>query len=92
MSIVNYIPKGRKNAITREELCEKTGFSDRKVRELIFQARREHVILNLQDGNGYFLPDEEDRELVKKFLEQETSRLKSIGWALKSARRFLENG
>ena len=92
MNIIEYIPCGYENAITRENLCCITGLTDRKVRELIFQARRETPIINLQDGKGYFIPLEEDKKYVEKFVEQETARLKSIGWALKSARGFLKNG
>jgi hypothetical protein len=45
--------------------------------------------LNLQDGSGYYIPDmedETDKAELKKFVKQEESRLKSIGWALKAAR------
>lgn len=52
--ICDYIPKGRANAVTRYELCMKTGFRDRQVRDLIHYARRDGSILNLSDGNGYF--------------------------------------
>lgn len=89
MDIINLIPRGQANAVTRRELCELTGWNDRKVREAIFQARRDHLILNLQDGNGYFRPTEDESHLVKRFYEQEMKRLKSIGWALKPAREWL---
>ena len=39
--ICDYIPKGRANAVTRYELCMKTGFRDRQVRDLIHYARRD---------------------------------------------------
>ena len=42
--ICDYIPKGRANAITRYELCMKTGFRDRQVRDLIHYARRDGSI------------------------------------------------
>ena len=48
--ICDYIPKGRANAVTRYELCMKTGFRDRQVRDLIHYARRDGSILNLSDG------------------------------------------
>lgn len=38
MNIIDYIPKGRENAVTRAELCRKIGLPDRTVRELISQA------------------------------------------------------
>lgn len=92
MKLLDYIPYGRENAITRSNLCKVSELDDRVVRERIGQLRRDNVILNLQDGSGYFrplLPDES--ELVERFVKQETKRLKSIGWSLKAARRAVKN-
>lgn len=51
MDITNYIPYGKNNAVTRQKLCEITGLTDRKVRELIEKARHEgYIIINNQDG------------------------------------------
>ncbi len=94
MDILDYIPTGSQNAISRYQLCKMTGIDDRKVREAIHNARRKIPILNMQDGNGYFIPDmntEKDRHLLKWYVRQEESRLKSIGWALKAARKTLKN-
>lgn len=55
IDILNYIPYGHENAVTRAELCERTGLSDRLVRRHIEVARIEgHPIINLQDGKGYY--------------------------------------
>ena len=92
--ILDYIPTGQSNAVTRKELCRRTGLNDRAMRVLIHKARGKIPILNLQDGNGYFVPDMNvinDQLLLKKFVQQEESRLKSIGWALKPARQTLRN-
>ena len=95
-NILNYIPKGRANAITRSELCRKTGFQDRQVRDLIHYARREESILNLSDGKGYFRPDLKDpveRKMLAAYVRQEESRIKSTGWSLYGARKDCkENG
>lgn len=72
--ITDYIPTGRKNAITRKELCRITGLSDRQAREHIAQARRNTPIINLQDGDGYFIPnpsDNSDMSLLKRYVRQE---------------------
>lgn len=90
MDIVQYIPTGRENAISRKQLMILTGLSDRKIRAEIHNARRENVILNLQDGSGYYLPDmdsEADVAEIRRFVNQETNRLKSIGWSLYAARK-----
>lgn len=94
MNILTYIPIGSKNAVTRTDLCRLTGLDDRAVRELIHIARRTTPILNMQDGRGYFVPnmkEKYDSDLLKKYVRQEKNRLKSIGWALKSARKMLKN-
>jgi len=94
MDILDYIPTGSKNAIKRKYLVQMTVMSDRKVRQEIHKARRKIPILNLQDGLGYAIPDmndAQDRKLLIRFVRQEESRLKSIGWALRSARRTLKN-
>ena len=52
------------------------------------------MILNLSNGNGYFKPDINDpvdRKLLIRYVRQEESRLKSIGWALKAARKLLRD-
>lgn len=57
---------GHKNAIKREELCEKLGVSDRKMRKMVEQARRDGLaICNDQDDDGYYIaddPSEYDRQ------------------------------
>lgn len=87
MKITDYIGHGRENAVTRSRLAEITGLGDRTIRELISQARRDTVIINLQNGKGYYLAT--DTEEINRFVEQETARLKSIGWSLKAARAQL---
>lgn len=92
--ITDYIPIGRNSAVSRELLCSLTGMSDRRVRDAIAKERRHTVILNLQDGSGYYRPDENDpfeRMEIERYVNQETSRLKSIGWSLKAAREALKN-
>lgn len=91
MDIVDYIPFGRENAVTRTQLRIMTGLNDRKIRDKISEARRDTVILNMQDGKGYFSPLPEERHLVEAYDKQETARLKSIGWSLKATRQMLKN-
>ena len=91
MDIVDYIPFGRENAVTRAQLRSRTGIDDRTIRDMIADARRDTVILNMQDGKGYFRPLPEERHLVEAYVKQETARLKSIGWSLKATRQMLKN-
>lgn len=88
IKIVDYIPFGKENAISRQQLERVTGLSDRDVREEISLARRNTVILNLSNGKGYFQPIQgEEDDLVVKYFKQEDSRLKRIGWSLLATRR-----
>ena len=94
LNILDYILTGRVNAITRHALAIRTGISDRQVRDLIHYARRDIPILNMQDGRGYFIPDMNDkveRCMLAAYVRQEESRLRSIGWALASARQTCRN-
>lgn len=89
---VGLIPVGHENAVTRKYLCAVTGMNDRTVRQMIHEARRNQVILNLQDGSGYYIPntkDKKDMEELKRYVTQETSRLRAIGWSLSAARKTL---
>jgi hypothetical protein len=54
VDIVKYIPFGRENAIGRAELAMKVGCSDRTMRDLINTARKREVIVNIQNGSGYY--------------------------------------
>lgn len=88
IKIVDYIPFGKENAISRQQLERVTGLSDRDAREAISLARRNTVILNLSNGKGYFQPIQgEEDDLVVKYFKQEDSRLKRIGWSLLATRR-----
>jgi len=69
--IENYIPVGRENAVSRIRLSEITGLSDRGNRREIEQARcRGVIIINLQDGVGYYRSDDVD-EMHKQYKQNE---------------------
>lgn len=76
--IEDYIPMGHENAITYDELVYDTGLTPRQIRRAI--EKSEAVILNLQDGKGFFQFDpytKAEREFAKKYAAQEKSR----GWS-----------
>ncbi len=87
--LLSLMPTGKGNAISRKRLVELMGIDDRAVRLLIKRARRYTPILNLQNGKGYFIPIEEEKPLVDKWLKQETARAKTTFWAMRGAREFL---
>lgn len=75
INILDYIPVGHRNAVTRGYLSTVTGLCDRQVRELIEkQCTRDHPILNMQDGKGYFQPAADEVHLVRIYRAQENHR------------------
>ena len=91
MEIINFIPYGRAHAVSRQELTNVTGYNDRKVRKMISEARKEHVILSLENGSGYYQPTADDYPELRKFINREESRAKSVFVALKKAKALCED-
>lgn len=96
ISVIDLIPIGSKNAITREALLNKCtvfgiAFNDRQMRKLIEDARAENCILNLSDGRGYFIPDKNDQDKLRHYVNQEHDRSMTILRNLKMARAMLED-
>ena len=89
MNIIDFIPFGKENAITRDQLKAMTGLGDRKVRNMINKERRYYPIINIQDGDGYFRPTQEEKDYVRKWIKQEMRRAKSSFWSLRGAKQFL---
>lgn len=79
VDILKLIPEGHANAVDREYLSSITGLCDRKVRQLIEEAcTKEHPILNMQDGKGYFRPLPSEMHLVRLYRAQENHRTLTI--------------
>lgn len=91
MNITDFIPVGRQNAVTREKLRKLTGLNDRQIREMISQARRKTPIISL-DNKGYFIPSEDEKADVEKWIKQEEHRAKSIFWSMAGAKKFIKGG
>lgn len=96
MNITDYIPEGHENAISRKNLCALTGLSDRKIRQMIEEARRNTIIISNDDGSGYWLypdkPTATEENLLHKYVKQQESRAKSIFYALYAARLKIKGG
>lgn len=96
INIVDFIPEGSEKAISRRDLCRVTGLSDRVVRSLIEEARRETIIISNNDGSGYWIypenPTETEKQLLNKYVKQQESRAKSIFYALRPARLRTKGG
>lgn len=91
--IYNIIPE--EEYITRKELVEKTGLSDRTIRSIISEIRKEHSIISLNSGKGYKkskstddMTEEEmkiEYEIIKHQIKESNSRIKSIKANMRSS-------
>ena len=93
MPVVNHIPHGRKNAISRERLASEMKMTDRYVRECIEAARRDGVfIVTAAEHGGYYIATDID-EIERQYRIDHAralsvlSRLKYMKQALKKAGR-----
>ena len=89
IDILEYIPYGHENGVTVSALESRTNLSNRDVRLAIAKARENTIIINLQDGNGYFRPNEDEGDIVEHWLNQEKNRRKAISNNIRVAREFL---
>ena len=77
MNITDFIGTGKENAVTRCELVAILNLPDRTIRRLIQEARdRGEIIINAQDGAGYYLSD--DVGEMKRQLALNRSRAMSV--------------
>lgn len=93
MNILQYIPTGHKNAISRQSLCIVTHLTDRKVRDEIAAVNAngnpDEIIINMGDGRGYFRPADGEDALVKAWAKIEHSRQLSVNENVKAAGAYL---
>ena len=85
--IIDLIPFGHDNAISRERLCYRTGMSDRDIRRAIGELNEDgNVILNR--GKGYFRYDAEtDRYYLQNYLAVEQGRVRTLNRKLRKMRK-----
>ena len=76
LSIVDYIPVGRENKISRESLTICTQLPDRSVRRLISAARADgHAIVGDPEGGYYMAETEADVSLLLAELASRMGKL-----------------
>ena len=85
ITIIDLIPTGRENAISRDylvTLCVQHGLvkenlkdKDRAMRDLVGEARKKYVVLNLSDGNGYYRPTLKEFLDLQRHIRQIRSRI-----------------
>lgn len=86
-SIVDYIPRGRENKISRESLAMCTGLTDRVCREYISRARAEgHAIVGDPAGGYYLADNEADVRLLLSELMSRMTQLRKCYVAVRNKR------
>lgn len=91
MKITDLLGVGEANAVSRAELASRAGMSDRQMRAAIQQAREDgELILNAQNGAGYFLASADDLNAIERQYRQDTARALSILKRRKAMRRLLK--
>lgn len=90
--VFNAIGIGHDNATTRSQLRIKTGYNDRLIRQAIEELRTEYVILNRDDGRGYYIPEPTaaGRRDTAGWITRQNRRIKSIRDATQGARAFVQ--
>jgi hypothetical protein len=88
--VLDAIPFGKENAVTREYLTAKTGLPDRQVRKAIEEIRRNHIVLNDQDGKGYYRSY--DLNDIERFYRQERARALAVLYRMRPMRVLLRGG
>lgn len=96
--IYDIIPTDR--YISRKELKEKLGMSDRQIRLYISKIREKHNIISLSSIGGYRrakstddMTQEEikvEYEIIKKQLKENNNRIKKIKYNMKSQIAYLK--
>ena len=85
--IMQILADGEKH--TRVEMSSRLGVCDRVMRKAVEQARKEgHIILNDQDGTGYYQCA--DLQALLQYYQQERGRAMSILIGLKNIHRILK--
>jgi len=87
MNIIDYIPSGRDNAISRESLVLCTGLPDRHVRRLIAAARAEGEPIVGNPSGGYYMAETDaDIDLLLGELYSRMGKLAKCYRAVKAKR------
>lgn len=91
-TIFDILPTGEQNAISRRELMNITGYTDRQLRRQIAAERRSGaLILSSTDSinGGYFRPEENSAVELRRFVNSMSSRARATFLALSAARKAL---
>lgn len=97
-AVFNLLPK-KPDGTTASVLSNSTGLEERTVRRVIADLREDgHMIVNLQDGKGFYILDEntedlepEAMDLIARQYRQDTNRAMNILKRRKHMRKLLKS-
>lgn len=87
-NIADYIPYGHDNGVSLDELYYITGIDERRIRKEISESK--DLIINMQDGKGYFRPTRDEIELVIGWKNIIKSRQKELDRRIKDANLWMK--
>lgn len=77
MNILDFIPTGKENAVSKQKLCELTGTDERLIRASIKRQVENGVpILSSSGHKGYWYSDDIDE--IEEFIRENEHRVKSL--------------
>ena len=88
--VIEFLKKGKQNAIPSKLLAEMAGCGNvRDLRALVSQERQQGAVIlsTSRGGGGYYLPA--DAEEVQEFIRTLDARARHTFLALRSARKYL---
>ncbi len=87
-SVRSHLQKGKKNALTRSDLRDITGFSDRANRNMIEDLRKEGLpIISTSSSKGYWLPETKDE--LSHYINEFRSRARECNMMAARAENYL---
>ncbi len=86
--LVEMIPTGKDDAISRRDLMKQLKVSDRKLREMIHEAREVYPILSNTGKGGYYLPA--NKEEAEAYIRQSYSYISEIHKTIPPVKRYME--
>ena len=90
MTILELIPKGNRNAISRSELVRRSGLTDRIIRRHIAELNNKGIVI-LNNGNGYFLyGGQEDNQYLNEYVAMEKARVRTISRKIRKMEKARE--
>lgn len=88
MELLNLIPYGRDNAVSRADLVRLTGWNDRKVRDEIKRLLRNgERILSSSSAKGYWRSDDPDE--IERFLRESDHRRRTEALTVEPLRFYV---